>query len=259
MLTAPLAWGTTNGWHHMALTYSATNTSLYLDGSLVTNGSPVTVWPNSTVQANGFTIGSDGGTGIAQVHGIIDEISTYNFEVDSGTVGGAYLNGQMALIMNPLNIPTFTSAPSSPTTYPTFNAITGNGNLTRVTNTLDCVTNANIWLTNISATPFGTNGAMSLTFSIAGGSNGVPYDVFATSFLQNGTNTQWAWIGQGYQCTTYTLTNLASRTAFLILGFPTDSDQDGLTDAYEILVSHTDPTKPDTVGDGMLRSEERRV
>jgi hypothetical protein len=99
-----------------------------------------------------------------------------------------------------------------------------------------------------------TNGTVSLAFTIAGGSNGWPYDVFATAGLvgQSITNAQWAWMGQGYQCTRYLLTNLPASPALLILGTPQDSDQDGLTDAYELLVSHTNPHKADSSGDGML-------
>ena len=36
-LTFPISW-TANGWHFIALTYSATNLALYLDGKLATNG-----------------------------------------------------------------------------------------------------------------------------------------------------------------------------------------------------------------------------
>jgi hypothetical protein len=39
--------------------------------------------------------------------------------------------------------------------------------------------------------------------------------------------------------------------AYIILGTPKDSDKDGLTDAYELLVSHTDPNNADTDGDGI--------
>jgi hypothetical protein len=35
------------------------------------------------------------------------------------------------------------------------------------------------------------------------------------------------------------------------LGTPQDSDADGLTDAYERLVSHSDPLKPDSGIDGI--------
>ena len=94
---------------------------------------------------------------------------------------------------------------------------------------------------------------MDVTFTIAGGSNGIPYDVFANSSLSFGPNGYpWAWMGQGNQCTTYMLTGIKSTTCFLILGTPVDSDGDGLTDAYELLVSKTDPHNPDDSGDGML-------
>jgi hypothetical protein len=38
----------------------------------------------------------------------------------------------------------------------------------------------------------------------------------------------------------------------LILGTPQDSDDDGLTDAYELLVSHTDPHNAYSNLDGIL-------
>ena len=50
-------------------------------------------------------------------------------------------------------------------------------------------------------------------------------------------------MGQGYHCNTYTIPNISSAAAYLILGTPLDSDGDGLTDAYELLVSHTRPDK----------------
>jgi hypothetical protein len=40
-------------------------------------------------------------------------------------------------------------------------------------------------------------------------------------------------------------------TCFLILGTPQDTDGDGLTDAYELLVSKTSPTNYSTDGTGM--------
>jgi len=63
-------------------------------------------------------------------------------------------------------------------------------------------------------------------------------------------------MGQGLHCVTYLLTNLPNTSAFLILGKPTDSDADGLTDAYEGLVSKTDPMNADTDADGLLDGEE---
>jgi hypothetical protein len=112
---------------------------------------------------------------------------------------------------------------------------------------------SNVWFTNVVAF-VAANGTMNLTFTIAGGSNDVAYDVFANSILPpaGSRDYPWAWMGRGYHCNTYTLTNLPTYSAFLILGQPTDSDRDGLTDAYEQLVSQTNPANADTDGDGMM-------
>jgi hypothetical protein len=63
-------------------------------------------------------------------------------------------------------------------------------------------------------------------------------------------------MGQGYHGNIYTLSNLPPTTCFLILGTPQDSDLDGLTDAYENLVSKTNPNVADTDGDGLSDSWE---
>ena len=250
-LSCPIAW-TTNRWHLIALTYSATNSSLYLDGELVTNGLAVTYWPGPDVLTNGFYVGSDH-TGVAQARGMFDDLSTYNYPLAAATIYDTFNNSYFTYWVNPENFAnTFSSAASTPRFTPTFNAVTGSGYLTALTNAVDCVTNSNVWITN-SVAARAANGTMNLTFAISGGSNAVAYDVFANSLLVPVTSaTAWAWMGQGYHCTTYLLTNLPSTSTFLMLAKPTDSDLDGLTDAYENLVSKTDPNNPDTDGDGVL-------
>jgi hypothetical protein len=251
-LSAPVTWSITNRWHMIALTYSSTNSALYLDGALLTNGTGVTYRPGPNVLTNGFYIGSDS-NGVAQARGMFDDLSTYNYPLDSGTIANTFTDFSPVYNLNPMNRANISSAPSSPETAPTFVAITGAGYLQAVsTNTTSCVTSSNIWITNAVATVAGSN-SMNLTFAIAGGTNNALYDVFATTALQSPiTNGVWYWMGQGYHCVTYTITNLPNTACFLILGQPTDRDSDGLTDAYEMLVSHTDPNKADTSGDGML-------
>ena len=84
------------------------------------------------------------------------------------------------------------------------------------------------------------------------GTNGIPYDVFANSVLGFGNNNvSWAWEGQGYQGGIYTITNMPNAAVFIILGTPQDSDDNGLTDAYELLVSHTNPYLDDQDGAGI--------
>ena len=254
-LSAPITW-TNEYWHCIVLTYAATNTALYLDGQLATNGSGMTFWPGSDVLSNGFYIGSDS-SGTFQARGIFDDWETYNFALDSATISNRFNTDLFYYLLNPYNAHSFrissgTSSPSS-TVY---RAITGQGSLQFSGAASTCSTSATIWITNTVATVVGsnpTNQSVTFTFDLAGGSNSLAYDVFATSALDGSsiTNGQWLWIGQGYHCNTYTITNLPGTAAYLILGTPKDSDGDGLTDAYEELVSHTRPDLADTDGDGI--------
>ncbi len=247
-LSGPIVW-TTNYFHFIALTYSATNSALYLDGVLATNGPPITIYPGPDVLAGGFYIGSDS-NGVLQAHGMFDDVRTYNVALDANVISRFY--NSAVYYINPLNRANISPAPSNPSSSTNYyQAISGPGSLQLVGPASSCVTSSNVWITNIVAAAAG-DGTMNLTFTIEGGSNNVPYDVFANSVLGFGTNSvPWAWMGQGYQCNTYMLTNLPNMSAFLILGTPQDRDGDGLTDAYEKLVSHTAPNFYDTDGDGI--------
>jgi hypothetical protein len=249
-ITFPISW-TTNMFHLIALTYSSTNTALYIDGAFVTNGPGVTIYPSPEVLSNGLWLGSDS-TGTNQCHGILDDISTYNYQLDAGTIGSTFVMYQIFYLLNPANAANIQQAPSEPETVPVFDAIAGPGYLLAIsTNTSgSCTNSTNVWLTNTTATV--TTNGVNLTFTIAGGSNGLAYDVFATPALVNPlTNGIWTWMGQGYQCVTYTIPGLTNSDVFLLLGTPLDSYGNGLTDAYELLVLHKNPANTNS-GDGML-------
>jgi hypothetical protein len=252
-VSVPIAW-TTNYFHFVVLTYSATNTALYLDGALATNGPPLTVYPGPDVLANGFYIGSDS-NGIYQANGLFNNVVTYNVPLDADTIQQTFNQEYPNYMISPWNTAMFklSNANSSPSTGPTLDVITGLGNLQSLGESPVCIsgTNANyVWITNITATAAASN-TMNVTFTIEGGVAGYYYDVFVTGALESPiTNAVWFWMGQGTNCGIYSV-NIASANAFLILGTPQDTDGDGLTDAYELLVSHTDPNKADTDGDGI--------
>jgi len=250
-LSAPIDWNITNRWHLITLTYSQTNSTLWIDAVPITNGPPVTYWPGPDVLTNGFFIGSDS-SGFSQAHGMFDDLFTYDHEISGKTITNEFWYGGIWYYANPDNSANFiASAPSSPTLTPYFNAVTGPGNLIQLSNAVPCLTNSRVWLTNFTAT-MASNRTMNVTFTIAGGAQGALYDVFANSVLDFSTNraVAWAWMGQGQHCMTYMLTNLTNSGAFLVLGTPEDDDGDGLTTAYEWLVSKTNPLLWDTDGDG---------
>lgn len=252
-LSAPISWSS-NRWHFVALSYSATNTCLYLDGALAASGPGMTVWPGGDVLTNGFCIGSDF-SGVLQAHGAFDDVFTFSSPLDGATVLADYNWQYVYYLLNPMNsIPMDSApfdsngiqAPSDPTKVP--NVITGAGNLQWLGGVADYLTNASVWLTNYSSVLTSSN-TSSFTFAIGGGCEGL-YDVFATTELSS-TNGQWAWMGQGYRANRYCITNLPTSAVFFILGTSQDSDGDGLTDAYERLVSHTDPHNADPNNTGM--------
>jgi len=251
-LSAPISW-TTNYFHFVALTYSPTNTALYLDGVLATNGPGVTIYPGPDVLTNGFFIGADE-TGLYQANGMFNTVATYNYPLNSNDVETIFSWEYTPYIISPWNtaMANIISAPSSPSTTATPDVITGAGYLQWDGSvTPNYSTNANVvWFTNVTSTTV-INGTNYVTFTIQGGLAGYFYDVFATAALTAPlTNGVWYWMGQGNSGNTYTLP-IASQNVFLILGTPQDTDGDGLTDAYENLVSHTNPNVADTDGDGI--------
>jgi hypothetical protein len=181
---------------------------------------------------------------------MFDDLATYNFPIGSDDIISTYVANWLWYYGNPLNGANISSGPSEPSVESVYRAVTGSGYLTALSNSVSCSNNTSIWITNITAAVI-SNLTVNVTFTIAGGADDVLYDVYANSVLDFSTNRPWSWMGQGSHCIVYTLTNLPLSAAFLVLGTPLDSDQDGLTDAYERLVSKTNPSVWDSDGDGL--------
>ncbi|MCS7090909.1 MAG: thrombospondin type 3 repeat-containing protein [Verrucomicrobiota bacterium] len=101
---------------------------------------------------------------------------------------------------------------------------------------------------------FITSDSVSLTVTNA--EPGAAYDLFLTTNLSPavpGLNlTNWLWLGRGQPGqTNFVVTGLVATESYFRLGTLLDSDADGLTDAFENLVSHTDRLNPDTDRDGL--------
>jgi hypothetical protein len=130
----------------------------------------------------------------------------------------------------------------------------GGGMMLRMMTPLStCVTNSPLYITN-TVCVFDTNTAWTVQFDVQGTNS--PADIFSTTNLSGGTNAQWFWLERGPSCATYQYTNQSPSQSYYILGTMLDSDGDGLTDAYEKLVSKTNPNLWDTDGDGISDRDE---
>lgn len=114
-----------------------------------------------------------------------------------------------------------------------------------------CETNSPLFITN-TACFYDTNAGWTLQFDVQG-TNG-PADIFTIATL--GTTNAWTWLERGPSCSRFEYTNMPPQQSYVILGTMQDSDNDGLTDAYEKLVSKTLINNPDTDGDGISDRDE---
>ena len=65
-------------WCQIALTYSATDSELYVNGQMLASGAGVAYFPNDDEMTNGFRIGSDQ-NGNNQAGGCFDELESFNY------------------------------------------------------------------------------------------------------------------------------------------------------------------------------------
>jgi len=84
----------------------------------------------------------------------------------------------------------------------------------------------------------------------------LPHDIFMTTNpaanISGLDGTNWTLVARTeFDQTDMLLTNLWHTKPFFRLGTLLDSDNDQLTDAYEIVVSHTDPARWNSTGNGV--------
>ena len=88
-LSAPISWDS-NLWHMVVLTFSPSNSFIYLDGQPAASGSGVQYVPSGNILTNGFAIGSDFATGMQQAHGQFDDLYTYDYQLSANDVSNEY-------------------------------------------------------------------------------------------------------------------------------------------------------------------------
>jgi hypothetical protein len=232
-VSAPISWPS-NSIHLIGLAYS-TNSTLYLDGQLAATGGPVTIVPATDVWTNGFFVGSDA-SGSEQARGIFWNLEFYNSNCfDSYWINDferPFFTHAWLFISNAYYASQGTQGGSGADF-----AAAALGSLVPLGGGGGCASNNAVYMTDMSYTVISGQG-FTFTFTIAGGTNGLPYDVFSTTNLAYPiTNSVWTWLGQGTNCGVYSITNLPNTPSFYVLGTPLlAGDDSGLTVAYERLI-----------------------
>jgi len=226
-LSAPIQWSS-NWWHIIDLTYSSTNSILFMDGQVAATGSGVTYWPGGSVRSNGFALGSDlSGTNVAR--GTFENLRIW---ADPFPPGFNVTNHQNFLIAH--YNPNGTGGNSPLTGGGNFGPLAsgGGGAFLPLPGLQGCVGNG---LTLLSPS-YHRGNPTNVTISFTGNDASSPYDLFYSTDLIS-----WGYGGRIPAGVTSTNITNPPANAFYQLGTMQNADGDGYTDAYEMLVLHSNP------------------
>jgi len=241
-----------NEWHLIAFSYGPGGTLLHIDGQVAALGEGVLGVPVMLAAGTALVIGSDAqGKGVA--NGQFEELCTFDEPLDEWGFGDYYRGVRRVAALGPISVEE-ERAMELMMAQALLNAEEATGPFAPLgfDESNPCPTNGPVYMTNLWS-EWNTNTGWNYTFDVAGGDPGVSYDVFATGDMTAGTETNgaWYWVGNARQCSTVILPGQPEVMTLYILGTPQDTDADGLTDAWENLVTRTDPGDPDTDHDGL--------
>ncbi|HEX5221850.1 MAG TPA: LamG-like jellyroll fold domain-containing protein [Verrucomicrobiae bacterium] len=265
------------GWYLVTLGFTPTNSALFIDDQLAAVGPGLETVPKELAPYVTLAVGSTA-AGTLPAQGQIEELSIFSgrkkMQQIMGNPFGLSVDWEIGTYYNSLsNIAAL--GPISDEEIAARKAraeqlraerealgieMEGDGMEMMISGpATECVTNSPLYITNTVAL-FDTNTLWTVQFEIQGTNS--PADIFVTTNLVGNylTNSFWVWLERGPTCYTYQYTNQSPERSFYILGDATvDSDSDGLPDAYEKLVTHTNPqvwNYLDSDGDGLADAWE---
>jgi hypothetical protein len=255
-------------WHMVTLGFTPTNSALFVDDQFAAVGDGVATIPNELAPDTSLVVGSSP-AGDLPAQGQIEELTVFSgrkrIQQALGHIFGLGVDWDVGLYYSSL-AKTAALGPVSDAEIAARAALSAQRKAARealaaesagnemqllmvVGGTSQCVTNSRLYITNAVAW-FDPNTLWVVQFDVQG--TNAPVEIFATTNL-SGTN--WVFLERGPTCATYQYTNQFAAGAFYRLGDGTvDPDGDGLSTAYEQLISHTSPTVfnlLDTDADGL--------
>ena len=259
VLSADIAWSA-GEWHWVLLNYGEKGTALYVDEAWVAEGDATMALPP---KLTGLVLGSSL-IGDESAQGEFEDFYCYRKQMTALQPGFGYAGVKKHTLLGAISaeeVAALAKRRAERKALKEAQALleeeSGGGMMMRMmTTTVDCVTNSPLYITN-TVCVFDTNTAWTVQFDVQGtnslgGSSLV--EIYTTTNLagNNITNANWLFLESGTSCATYQYTNQFGSQSFYILGDGTiDPDGDGLSTAYERLVTRTNPNLWDTDGDGM--------
>ncbi len=212
LLQTNIAWAA--GTAHCVILNFGTNTELYLDGELATQGAGTVAVPSSMAE---LSLGSSIGGG-EPAQGALDEVTIFSRRLTAQDVAFYYgvLRDQAAL--GPVSAEEDAAraawlaqrGSNSSSEFSSFSAGYGMNLLSG-----GCDPNGPLYLTNVACSFVDTNQGWVCSFDvIGGGSADRLWEVWGTTNIAAGP---WVWLTNTYTCSTVTLTNQPPTQSFYIL------------------------------------------
>lgn len=237
LLMADIEW-TADSWHQVVLNYGTNGTELVLDGLKVAEGAATLAVPGSVTR---LAVGSSL-SGEVSAGGELEEVCCFGRPLKLAfhylPLAGVAALGPMseAELAYRVELKAKWAALTAQKAQGVEESEVSGGMQMRLSGpSADCITNGPVYLTNVVAN-FTTNEGWTVYFDIAGGTNEVVYDIFATTEFPGNdiTNSIWTWLETGQTCETHWFTNQPTNQVFYILTVPgADRDGDGLYDGWE--------------------------
>jgi hypothetical protein len=234
-----------NQWYQIVVTYSPSNSFIYVDGELVGEGEGVSRFPGTNAQAQtGLSIGCTS-LGGSLMRGDMDWLQTFNYQLCDWNITNEYWNPN----------PPASSGGSGPSSggSPGPPGSSGGSGGSGGTNSSSpayygLASSTNLWIEILPPT---NHISVLLLHNTLSGTN---YQVLSRTALHSNNNwfvLQDVFGAENTNCTVTTVNTDVLPSQFMICGVSEDADGDGLSDIWEAIASHTSITNADTGSTGI--------